>query len=142
MAGLLRRRGERRVRFLAPEWWDLFRTVVRGAPGIGGATASFEITIRRNDGAAGIWTLVLEDGAMAEVRDGPSPDAGVHAQFSSPDDFACYLRGDMRSINDAYWKGAIAVDGDFDAVVAIAPVLDSAVFKEQLRHLHEQTDFS
>jgi hypothetical protein len=147
MAGLLPRpkrqeEGKRGVPFLSPEWCDLYRKVVHGVPGFDGATATFENIVRKRGGDTGVWTVALKDGLVVDVLCGPSPDADFHTEFSEQDDYACYLRGDTRTVNDAYWKGTIAVSGDIDAVVAIAPVLDSAEFKAQLRRVHDETDFS
>jgi hypothetical protein len=135
-----RRERQHGVPFLSEEWCRLWADVAHGVPGFDGATANFMMTITLRDGRTESFTVKLVDGVTTGVVAGPVDAPDLVAEFPQ-DEFARYLRGDTKEVYDAYWVGQIRVTGELEAVAAIAPLLDDARFKAQLREVHDRTAF-
>lgn len=125
---------------LTAEWCELVREKTADLPPRPGATADLEFAVHYPPGVTTSVTFGLTDGQIREVALRPSrpPHMRIECEL---EDFADYLREGSDAVHRAYLTGRMRTTGDLDAVIALAPVLDSDEYAAALRGVHAATSF-
>ena len=114
------------VPFLTPAWCEMANDEAAGLPAVSGASATFEVSIRRPAGVTTVFTARVTDGRIV-YRMGPDPGADLHTEFEEEDYKALLLR-ELDAMT-AFARGRVKVTGDLEAMVRIAPLMDAPAYR-------------
>jgi hypothetical protein len=124
--------------FLSQEWLDLQCRLAGDLPSRPGATARIQVVVSGTPDGQVAYTLVVEDGRLAEAALHPDDSAQV-TLAQTYDDALAIARGEL-DLNVAYMQGRVKAAGDIGALMAVMPLTQSAEYAELLAGAAADTD--
>ncbi|HJR26807.1 MAG TPA: SCP2 sterol-binding domain-containing protein [Acidimicrobiales bacterium] len=128
------------VRHLSEDWVALHTKVGGGLPERPGASARLQHVVTGAPDGEVAWSLVLEDGRVADAAVGRDDDAADCTFLITHPDSVLIARGEL-DLHAGFMQGRVKMSGDMGRLMAVLPCTQSDEFRAALAEVASTTEF-
>lgn len=127
------------VKYLSPEWMELFKEMAGAFPETPGATARLQYVVTGGPDGDVRYYHVVDNGRTVEHALGDDPTAEV-TLTSSYDDRMKVDKGELDA-STAFMQGRVKVTGNIAKVMALLPLTGKPEYEAIQAQVRHQTEF-